>query len=124
MAIKKEKPKGIGTRGRSFVGTVVSSKMQDTVTISWDRKRFVKKYERYENRRSKLKAHNPKDMNAKEGDVVRVMECRPISKTKNFMVIEVLGKERGFAERMEAEDEAKVKRTVKKEAVEKTEEKK
>jgi len=121
MAIKKEK---IGTRGRTFVGTVVSSKMQNTVTISWDRKKFVKKYERYENKRSKIKAHNPENMNAEEGDVVKVMECRPISKTKNFTIIEIIGKEKGFVERMEAEDEAKVKKNVKKEIVEEKEEEK
>jgi len=102
-------------RGRTFVGTVISSKMQKTVTVEWERRHYLKKYERYEKRRSKIKAHNPPLINAKEGDVVKIMECRPLSKTKNFVVVEILGKEKGFKERMEAEEESKVKKEVKKE---------
>jgi len=41
------------------------------------------------------------------------MECRPLSKTKNFVIVGVLGKEKGFKERMEAEEESKVKKEVK-----------
>ena len=43
-----------------------------------------------------------------EGDSVKIIECRPLSKTKNFVIIGVLGKEKGFKERMEAREEAKV----------------
>ena len=104
----KVQPKSsLSLRGRAFVGTVISAKMQKTVTVEWERKHFLKKYERYEKRKSKVNAHNPESVNAKEGDVVKIMECRPISKTKNFIVVEVLGKERGFKERMEAEEESK-----------------
>ena len=64
--------------------------------------------------------HNPDCIDAKEGNLVKIMECRPLSKTKNFVIVEVLGKEKGFQERMEAREEAKV---VKKKAEEeKTEE--
>jgi len=41
----------------------------------------------YERRYSKVKAHNPDEIDAKVGDVVTIMETRPISKTKNFIVI-------------------------------------
>lgn len=105
----------ISLRGRSFVGTVTSSKMQKTVTVEWERKHYLKKYERYEKRRSRVKAHNPETINAKEGDVVRVMECKPLSKTKNFAVVEILGKEKLFKERKEAEEEAKFNRDEKEE---------
>ena len=96
-------------RGRIFTGTVISVKMQKTAIVEWERRYFLKKYERYERRKSKVKAHNPACINASEGDVVKIMECRPLSKTKNFVIVEVLGKEKGFAERIEAEEEAKAK---------------
>ena len=115
----KLQPKSsLSLRGRIFVGTVISAKMQKTVTVEWERKHFLKKYERYEKRKSKVKAHNPKSVNAKEGDVVKIMECRPISKTKNFIVVEVMGKEKGFKERMEAEEESKAKKSAREESSE------
>lgn len=79
-------------RGRVFTGTVVSAKMQKTVSVEWPRKTFNKKYERFEMRRTTVKAHNPESIDAKEGDVVRIAETRPLSKTKNFVVIEVVKK--------------------------------
>ena len=106
---------GLSLRGRAFVGTVISAKMQKTVTVEWERKLFLKKFERYEKRKSKVKAHNPESINAKEGDIIKIMECRPISKTKNFIVVEIIGKERGFKERMEAEEESKAKKSAKEE---------
>ena len=95
-------------RGRSLTGTVISTKMRKTVIIEFDRLFYLKKYERYEKRRTRLKAHNPECINAKDGDVVEVMECRPLSKTKNFMIIRKLGSEKGFKEKMEARETAKV----------------
>ena len=96
-------------RGKTFICTVTSVKMQKTATLVWERKHFLRKYERYEKRRSAVKAHNPACIDAHEGDIVKIMECRPLSKTKNFVIVEVLGKEKGFAERIEAEEEAKAK---------------
>ncbi len=78
------------TRGRTFTGSVISSKAQKTVTVQWMRRVYVPKYERYRIKRSKVKAHNPPEMGAKEGDTVVIKECRPLSKTKNFVVIEVI----------------------------------
>ena len=83
--------KPVTFHGRTFEGTVTSDKMMDTVTVEWDRRRYVPKYQRYEKRSSKVKAHNPKEINAKTGDRVRIRETRPISKTKNFVVVEILG---------------------------------
>jgi len=80
----------ISLRGQEFVGTVVSAKAHRTVTVSWERRRYVPKYERYEKRRSKVAAHNPDEMAAKEGDLVRIKESRPLSKTKHFVVTEIL----------------------------------
>ena len=102
-------------RGKSFVGTVISTKMHRTAILEWVWKHFLPKYERYEKRRTRIKVHNPSCIDAKDGDVVKVMECRPLSKTKHFVIIEKLGFERGFKERMEAEEAAKV---VEKEKIE------
>jgi len=84
--------KSISTRGRVFEGVVISDKMRQTVTVEWERKKYDSKYERYERRRTRVKAHNPDEINAKEGDTVRIKETRPLSKTKNFIVIEILDK--------------------------------
>lgn len=83
----------LSVRGRTFTGLVTSDKMTKTATIVWSRRTYVPKYERYEKKRSKVKAHNPDCLGAKKGDVVRIAETKPISKTKNFVVIEILGKE-------------------------------
>jgi small subunit ribosomal protein S17 len=80
----------VKVRGRVFVGTVVSDRMQKTATIEWHRRKYVKKYERFEIRRTRVKAHNPESVNAKQGDVVRIAETRPLSKTKNFVIIEIV----------------------------------
>lgn len=84
--------KKLSTRGRKFTGTVISDKMSKTVTVEWERRKFIKKYERYEKRRTRLKAHNPEDVGAEKGDVVLIEETRPISKTKNFIVTEIVKK--------------------------------
>lgn len=75
-------------RGRVFKGNVVSSKAADTAIVQWNRYRFVHKYERYERRKTRIAAHNPPCIAAKTGDVVRIGECRPLSKSKSFVVFE------------------------------------
>lgn len=79
---------GIATRGRIFVGRVISSKAKKTVRVEWPRRRYLPKYERFEKRRTRVQAHNPECLSVKVGDKVRISECRPISKTKKFVVIE------------------------------------
>ena len=78
----------IEAHGRTFIGTVISDKMQKTVTVGWPRLVYVPKFERYEKRRSKVKAHNPECIAAKTGDTVKIAECRPIAKTVSFVIIE------------------------------------
>ena len=98
----------LSVRGRKFTGTVISSKMRKTAVVEFGRLHFLPKYERYEKRRTRLKVHNPECINAKEGDIVDISECRPLSKTKNFVIIHKLGQEKGFKEKMEARESAKV----------------
>ena len=78
----------IRVHGTTFVGTIVSDRMHKTVTVQWDRTNFVKKYERYETKRSKIMAHVPDCIKVKKGDIVKIAESRPISKAVNFVVIE------------------------------------
>jgi small subunit ribosomal protein S17 len=77
----------VALRGRTFKGKVVSARMQNTVNVEWDRSFYLTKYERFEVRRSRVKAHNPPCINAKEGDEVLIAETRPLSKTVKFMVV-------------------------------------
>jgi len=108
----------LNVRGRSFTGAVISTKMQKTAIVEWGGRSYLRKYERYEKKRSKVKAHNPDCIGAKEGDLVEIVECRPLSKTKSFAIVKVLGKEKGFKEKMEAREEAKVKDKKKEETLE------
>ncbi|MBI2542611.1 MAG: 30S ribosomal protein S17 [Candidatus Aenigmarchaeota archaeon] len=78
-------------RGNIIKGKVVSAKATKTAIISRSYLNFVPKYERYERRHSKITAYNPTCIDAKEGDIVTLAECRPISKTKHFIVIEKVG---------------------------------
>ena len=50
--------------------------------------KYDSKYERYARSSSKISAHSPASVGASEGDNVTLMECRPLSKTKSFVVIE------------------------------------
>ncbi len=102
MAVSLKKPKKtcndkncpfhgqLSVRGRILEGVVVSAKMDKTVIVRRDYLYYVPKFKRYERRHSHIPAHNPPCINAKEGDKVRIAECRPISKTVSFVVIEKL----------------------------------
>nr|AJS13245.1 30S ribosomal protein S17, small subunit ribosomal protein S17 [uncultured archaeon] len=75
-------------RGRVLDGVVVSSKMDKTVIVEREYLHFSTKFVRYEKRRGHIPSHNPSCVDAKEGDHVRIAECRPISKTVSFVVME------------------------------------
>ncbi|MBR9682323.1 MAG: 30S ribosomal protein S17 [Candidatus Aenigmarchaeota archaeon] len=81
----------LSLRGRVFTGTVVSNGGKNTVIVRWHYNYFISKYERYERRNTSVSAYNPDCINAKKGDIVKIAECRPISKTKSFAVIEKVG---------------------------------
>lgn len=98
----------VRTHGRTFVGTVIEAKMQKTATVEWPRTRYLPKYERTATERSRVKAHNPGCIEAKKGDIVKIQECRPLSKTKTFVIVEVQGQNRAFMAREELLQEAKM----------------
>lgn len=80
----------LSTRGRVLEGVVVSAKMDKTVTVKRDYLHYVPKFKRYERRHSRTACHNPPCINAKEENRVKIAECRPISKTVSFVVVEKL----------------------------------
>ncbi len=75
-------------RGTTLVGTVVSHKMQGTVVVEKVKSHYVAKYQRYEKRTSRYPAHLPSNIDVTVGDEVTIAECRPISKTVKFVVVE------------------------------------
>lgn len=96
-------------RGRSFVGVVVSVNPHKTAVVEWEWKKYNQKYERYEKKKTRISVHNSPCIDAKKGDRVAIKECRPLSKTKKFAILRVLGKEELFAEKERLMEEAKVK---------------
>jgi small subunit ribosomal protein S17 len=81
----------LAVRGRVLDGTVVSDKMEKTVIIRRDYNKYVPKYRRYERRHSRIAAHSPPCIGAVVGEKVRIMECRPLSKSVSFVVVEKRG---------------------------------
>lgn len=80
----------LSIRGRIMEGDVISAKMDKTVVVRRDYLNYVPKYKRYERRHGHVPAHSPPCIDAKEGDWVKIAECRPISKTVFFVVVEKL----------------------------------
>ena len=78
----------LSLRGRMLEAEVTKVNLQKTAVVQWTRQFYLPKYQRYEKRKSRLQVHNPPCMDIKKGDKVKVVECRPISKTKNFVIIE------------------------------------
>lgn len=73
------------------VGQVVSAKMQKTIVVEVTRRVSHPVYKRIINKRGKFYAHDEQQA-AKVGDVVRIVECRPMSKLKRWRLGEVLRK--------------------------------
>ncbi|RME68072.1 MAG: 30S ribosomal protein S17 [Nitrospirae bacterium] len=74
---------------RVLVGKVVSDKRDKTVTVEVTRIEMHPKYKKYIKRRKKFHAHD-EDNSCKVGDIVKIIESRPISKTKRWVVLEKL----------------------------------
>ena len=73
---------------RTLEGRVVSNKMQKTVTVLPERQVQHPLYGKIIRRSTKVHAHDA-DGSCQEGDVVRISETRPLSKTKNWRVVEI-----------------------------------
>ena len=77
----------VSIRGKILKGLVTSTKMKRTVVVRRDYLHYIKKYRRFEKRHKNLAAHCSPAFEVKEGDVVTVGQCRPLSKTVRFNVV-------------------------------------
>ncbi len=85
----EEANKKMRAKPKEQIGKVVSTKMDKTVVVQSSRKIKHKIYGKYVSKTSKFYAHDEKNV-CKEGDVVRILETRPLSKNKRWRVGEVI----------------------------------
>ncbi len=71
------------------VGVVTSVKMDKSITVSVERKLRHPIYGKYVKKSKKFMAHDEKN-ESREGDTVKIVECRPLSKRKNWRVLEII----------------------------------
>jgi small subunit ribosomal protein S17 len=76
---------------KTLVGTVTSDKMQKTVTVLVERKVKHPLYKKYVKRSKKYHAHDEHGK-CSVGDIVKIVESRPLSKTKRWRVLEIIEK--------------------------------
>jgi small subunit ribosomal protein S17 len=74
---------------KEFIGTVKSNKMEKTIVVSIETLTLHPLYKKYVKRAKKVKAHDEKN-EAKTGDRVRVIECKPISREKCWTLVEII----------------------------------
>ena len=74
---------------RSLTGKVVSNKMEKSITVLIERRVKHPKYGKFVRKSSKIHAHDEQNQ-CREGDVVTIEECRPISKTKAWRLVEIV----------------------------------
>lgn len=74
------------TAARTMTGTVVSDKMNETITVLVERRVKHPKYEKFIRRSTKVHAHDQGNQ-CQIGDRVTIKECRPISKTKRWTLV-------------------------------------
>lgn len=72
-----------------YQGRVVSDKIEKTITVQVDTRKTHPKYGKRVKYSKKYKAHDELN-SAKEGDIVRIMETRPLSATKRFRLLEIV----------------------------------
>ena len=79
----------LSIRGKIFEGIVINAKANGTVVIQQESPIYFKKFKRFGRSKNKIHAHVPSNINVEEGDYVIAAECRPISKSVSFVVVEV-----------------------------------
>ncbi|RZU47331.1 SSU ribosomal protein S17P [Fluviicoccus keumensis] len=77
------------TTQRTLTGKVISNKMDKSITVLIERRVQHPVYGKFIRRSTKLHAHDENNV-CKEGDVVTIAECRPLSKTKAWTLVEVI----------------------------------
>ncbi len=82
---------GEAKKRKSYIGRVISDKMDKTVVLAVTRRIAHARYNKVVNRTTKFKAHDEKN-ECKIGDLVRFIETRPLSKEKRWKVLEIIEK--------------------------------
>lgn len=77
------------TRGRIFEGTI-TKKFATRAVLEFERTIYMKKFERFYKKKTRIHARIPAGMQVEVGEYVRVQECRPLSKIIHHVVIEKL----------------------------------
>ena len=83
----------VSIRGQILKGIVISTKMQRTIVVRRDYLHYVPKYNRYEKRHRNIPVHCSPAFSVKEGDIVVIGQCRPLTKTVHFNVLKVIPNE-------------------------------
>ncbi len=104
----------INVKNEPLKGTVVKKDISRSATIEWSKSHYVSKYERYELRRSRQRVHNPTCLNAELGDEVLAVKTRPLSKTKNYVIIDIIKKGSASTEPVEEKKPSKNKKQTEK----------
>ena len=105
---------------RVLEGKVVSDKMDKTVTVLVERRFMHPKYKKYIKRSAKYAAHDESN-SVKEGEIIQIIECAPISKRKSWTVVKdgaaaPTKEEKTAAPKAEAKKKAPVKKAAAKKA--------
>ena len=79
----------LSVRGKLFDGKVTGSKAKQTATLQKDVPIYFGKFKRYARGKSTIHAHVPECIEVMNGDRVIAAECRPISKTVSYVIVEV-----------------------------------
>ena len=79
----------LSIRGKIFEGIVINAKAKGTVVIERESLIDFTKFKRFGRSKNKIHAHVPSNLDVHEGDYVVAAECRPISKSVSFVVVEV-----------------------------------
>ncbi len=79
----------LSVRGKLFDGKVVSAKAKNTIVLQKESPVYFSKFKRYARSKNTIHAYKPSCIDVEEGDSVLTAECRPISKSVSFVVVEV-----------------------------------
>jgi len=79
----------LSVRGKLFDGKISSTKAKQTVTLQKETPVYFSKFRRYARSKSTIHAHLPNCIDVQDGDHVIAAECRPISKSVSYVIVEV-----------------------------------
>jgi small subunit ribosomal protein S17 len=91
MSAKEESKVEVKKPSRALTGRVVSSKMDKTIAVEIERLIKHERYGKFIRRTTKLLAHD-ENKEAREGDTVSIVPCRPLSRRKSYKLVSVLEK--------------------------------